>query len=59
MHLEPDRRLLGTVQQNINGIFHRLTEVLPVDDYVELRRFIEHFLGTGVASMACLAALPS
>lgn len=52
MHLEPDRHLLGTVQQNINGILYRLTEVLPASYYPVLRAFIEDFLGADVASLA-------
>lgn len=59
MHLEPDRRLLGTVQQNINGILFRLSEVLPDGYYPELTAFIERFLGADVASLASLQTLAS
>ncbi|UAY54333.1 hypothetical protein [Arachidicoccus terrestris] len=33
-HLEPDRRLVGTVQQNVNGILFRLLELLPAHDKI-------------------------
>jgi len=59
MHLEPDRQLLGSVQQNINGILYRLAEVIPADNYPTLKGFIERFLRTDVASIPSLETMAS
>lgn len=54
MHLEPDRVLLGTVRQNINGILYRLDEVLPAHSYPALKAFTARFLAADAASLASL-----
>lgn len=44
-HLEPDRRLVGTVPQNVNGILLRLHQLLPSGVLPGLAGFCERYLG--------------
>ena len=43
-HLEPDRRLVGTILQNVNGILFRLLELIPAEDEV-MTRFLNAYFG--------------
>jgi hypothetical protein len=44
-HVEPDRRLVGTVPQNVNGILYRLHQVLPSGVLPGLASFCKRYLG--------------
>lgn len=44
-HLEPDRRLVGTIPQNLNGILYRLNQLLPFAVLPGLSGFCERYLG--------------
>jgi len=53
MHLEPDRRLVGSIQQNVNGILFRLFETLPDETQPALKGFCKSFLGLPDTSKMC------
>ena len=44
MHLEPDRRLVGTVRQNINSIIYHLYHLLPETTSLQLKSFCRRLL---------------
>ena len=45
--LEPERRLAGTVAENVNGILYRLLQLLGDMPYPAARAFIARHLGIG------------